>query len=165
MPHSPTTRALTRGVLGAASVYALTRAAAYAWPRDIQDPLIVASLGGTLIPVYAGLWAVAALFCLWDMRRPTLHGWGMPSVVGLMFLWSAAYAVGQIVAVADHGDWPLWWQTSATYGGPAVWTVLLVSLVAILIRRTLNAEAEARRYRPPTGSTSTVRDTRRERDG
>lgn len=80
----PSTAAPTRLALGALSLYATTRAVAYLVPgRDVQDPLIAASLGGRLLPAYVALWAVAAILCLWDMRRPTITGWGPPVVPSL----------------------------------------------------------------------------------
>ena len=95
----PSTAPPIRLALGSLAVYAGTRAVAYAVPgRDVQDPLIAASFGGRLLPLYVALWAVAALLCLWDMRRPTITGWGPRAVVGMMALWGTAYGVAWVVA-------------------------------------------------------------------
>ena len=80
----PSTAPPIRLALGALAVYSATRAVAYTVPgRDVQDPLIAASFGGRLLPLYVALWAVAAILCLWDMRRPTITGWGPRVVVGM----------------------------------------------------------------------------------
>ena len=131
----PSTAPPIRLALGALSLYAATRAVAYAVPgRDIQDPLIAASFGGRLLPLYVALWAVAAVLCLWDMRRPTITGWGPRAVVGMMTLWGTAYGVAWVVALVTTGQSPLWWQTSITYLGPAVVIVALLSVLRVILQ-------------------------------
>lgn len=131
----PSTAPPIRLALGALTVYAATRAAAYVVPgRGVQDPLIVASLGGRLLPAYVALWAVAALLCLWDMRRPTITGWGPRVVVGMMTLWGTAYGAAWVAALVATGESPLWWQTSLTYLGPAVVIVALLSVLRVILQ-------------------------------
>ena len=131
----PSTAPPIRLALGALSLYAATRAVAYVVPgRDVQDPLIAASLGGLLLPAYVALWAVAAILCLWDMRRPTITGWGPRAVVGMMTLWGTAYGVAWVVALVTTGQSPLWWQTSITYLGPAVVIVALLSVLRVILQ-------------------------------
>lgn len=130
--HLPPWR--VRSALAALALIAATRSIGYAIPgRDVQDPLILASLDGALLPVWVAVWGAGALLCLWDMRRPTLRGWGPVVVVGMLTAWAAAYTVGQVVAVT-RGDWPLWWQTAALYGGMAVAVVTLIAPVGVIIR-------------------------------
>ena len=131
----PSTAPPIRLALGALSLYAATRAVAYAVPgRGVQDPLIAASFGGRLLPLYVALWAVAAILCLWDMRRPTITGWGPRAVVGMMTLWGTAYGVAWVVALVTTGQSPLWWQTSITYLGPAVVIVALLSVLRVILQ-------------------------------
>ena len=131
----PSTAPPIRLALGALTVYAATRAVAYAVPgRDVQDPLIAASFGGRLLPLYVALWAVAAILCLWDMRRPTITGWGPRAVVGMMALWGTAYGVAWLVTLVGTEQSPLWWQTSITYLGPAVVIVALLSVIRVVLQ-------------------------------
>lgn len=131
----PSTAPPIRLALGALSLYAATRAVAYTVPgRDVQDPLIAASFGGRLLPLYVALWAVAAVLCLWDMRRPTITGWGPRAVVGMMALWGTAYGVAWVVALVTTGQSPLWWQTAITYLGPAVVIVALLSVLRVVLQ-------------------------------
>lgn len=131
----PSTAPPIRLALGALAVYSATRAVAYAVPgRDVQDPLIAASFGGRLLPLYVALWAVAAILCLWDMRRPTITGWGPRAVVGMMALWGTAYGVAWVVALLATGQSPLWWQTAITYLGPAVVIVALLSVLRVVLQ-------------------------------
>lgn len=131
----PSTAPPIRLALGALAVYAATRAVAYTVPgRDVQDPLIAASFGGLLLPLYVALWAVAAVLCLWDMRRPTITGWGPRAVVGMMALWGTAYGVAWVVALVTTGQSPLWWQTAITYLGPAVVIVALLSVLRVVLQ-------------------------------
>ena len=131
----PSTAPPIRLALGALTLYAATRAVAYAVPgRDVQDPLIAASFGGRLLPLYVALWAVAAILCLWDMRRPTITGWGPRAVVGMMALWGTAYGVAWVVALVGTEQSPLWWQTSITYLGPAVVIVALLSVLRVVLQ-------------------------------
>ena len=131
----PSTAPPIRLALGSLAVYAATRAVAYVVPgRDIQDPLIAASLGGLLLPAYVALWAVAAVLCLWDMRRPTITGWGPRAVVGMMALWGTAYGVAWLVELVGTGQSPLWWQTAITYLGPAVVIVALLSVLRVVLQ-------------------------------
>ena len=131
----PSTAAPIRLALGALAVYSATRAAAYLVPgRGVQDPLIAASFGGFLLPAYVALWAVAALLCLWDMRRPTITGWGPRAVVGMMTLWGTAYGIAWVAALITSGESPLWWQTSITYIGPAVVIVALLSVLRVVLQ-------------------------------
>ena len=131
----PSTAPPIRLALGALSLYAVTRAVAYAVPgRDVQDPLIAASFGGRLLPLYVALWAVAAILCLWDMRRPTITGWGPRAVVGMMALWGTAYGVAWLVTLVGTEQSPLWWQTSVTYLGPAVVIVALLSVIRVVLQ-------------------------------
>ena len=131
----PSTAPPIRLALGALAVYAATRAVAYAVPgRDVQDPLIAASFGGRLLPLYVALWAVAAILCLWDMRRPTITGWGPRAVVGMMALWGTAYGVAWLVTLVGAEQSPLWWQTAITYLGPAVVIVALLSVLRVVLQ-------------------------------
>ena len=131
----PSTAPPIRLALGSLAVYAATRAVAYVVPgRDIQDPLIAASLGGLLLPAYVALWAVAAVLCLWDMRRPTITGWGPRAVVGMMTLWGTAYGAAWLAALVASGQSPLWWQTAITYLGPAVVIVALLSVIRVVLQ-------------------------------
>ena len=131
----PSTAPPIRLALGALAVYAATRAVAYAVPgRDVQDPLIAASFGGRLLPLYVALWAVAAILCLWDMRRPTITGWGPRAVVGMMALWGTAYGFAWLVELVGTGQSSLWWQTSVTYLGPAVVIVALLSVIRVVLQ-------------------------------
>ena len=131
----PSTAAPIRLALGALAVYSATRAVAYIVPgRGVQDPLIAASFGGRLLPLYVALWAVAAVLCLWDMRRPTITGWGPRAVVGMMALWGTAYGFAWLVALVDTGQSPLWWQTAVTYIGPAVVIVALLSVLRVILQ-------------------------------
>ena len=131
----PSTAPPIRLALGALAVYSATRAVAYAVPgRDVQDPLIAASLGGLLLPLYVALWAVAAVLCLWDMRRPTITGWGPRAVVGMMALWGTAYGAASHAALVATGQSPLWWQTAITYLGPAVVIVALLSVIRVVLQ-------------------------------
>ena len=131
----PSTAPPIRLALGTLSLYAATRAVAYAVPgRDVQDPLIAASFGGRLLPFYVALWAVAAILCLWDMRRPTITGWGPRAVVGMMALWGTAYGFAWLVALVATGQSPLWWQTAITYLGPAVVIVALLSVLRVVLQ-------------------------------
>lgn len=131
----PSTAPPIRLALGALAVYAGTRAVAYIIPgRDVQDPLIAASFGGLLLPAYVALWAVAAVLCLWDMRRPTITGWGPRVVVGMMALWGTAYGVAWVAALVTSGQSPLWWQTAITYLGPAVVIVALLSVLRVILQ-------------------------------
>ena len=131
----PSTAPPIRLALGALSLYAATRAVAYAVPgRDVQDPLIAASFGGRLLPLYVALWAVAAILCLWDMRRPTITGWGPRAVVGMMALWGTAYGVAWVAALVTTRESPLWWQTAITYLGPAVVIVALLSVLRVILQ-------------------------------
>ena len=131
----PSTAPPIRLALGSLAVYAATRAVAYVVPgRDIQDPLIAASLGGLLLPAYVALWAVAAVLCLWDMRRPTITGWGPRAVVGMMTLWGTAYGAAWLAALVASGQSPLWWQTAITYLGPAVVIVALLSVLRVVLQ-------------------------------
>ena len=131
----PSTAPPIRLALGSLAVYAATRAVAYAVPgRDVQDPLIAASFGGRLLPLYVALWAVAAILCLWDMRRPTITGWGPRAVVGMMALWGTAYGVAWVVALVATGQSPLWWQTAITYLGPAIVIVALLSILRVVLQ-------------------------------
>lgn len=130
--HLPPWR--VRSALAALALIAATRAIGYAIPgRDVQDPLILASLDGALLPVWVALWAAGAALCLWDMRRPTLRGWGPVVVVGMLTTWGAAYMVGQVAAVAG-GDWPLWWQSAALYLGAAGVILALMAPVGVIVR-------------------------------
>ena len=131
----PSTAPPIRLALGALAVYAATRAVAYTVPgRDVQDPLIAASFGGRLLPLYVALWAVAAILCLWDMRRPTITGWGPRAVVGMMALWGTAYGVAWVAALVATGQSPLWWQTAITYLGPAIVIVALLSVLRVVLQ-------------------------------
>lgn len=131
----PSTAPPIRLALGSLAVYAATRAVAYVVPgRDIQDPLIAASLGGLLLPAYVALWAVAAVLCLWDMRRPTITGWGPRAVVGMMALWGTSYGIAWVAALVTSGQSPLWWQTAITYLGPAVVIVALLSVLRVVLQ-------------------------------
>ena len=131
----PSTAPPIRLALGALTVYAATRAVAYTVPgRGVQDPLIAASFGGRLLPLYVALWAVAAILCLWDMRRPTITGWGPRAVVGMMALWGTAYGVAWLVTLVGTGQSSLWWQTSVTYLGPAVVIVALLSVLRVVLQ-------------------------------
>ena len=131
----PSTAPPIRLALGALAVYAGTRAVAYTVPgRDVQDPLIAASFGGRLLPFYVALWAVAAILCLWDMRRPTITGWGPRAVVGMMTLWGTAYGAAWLAALVASGQSPLWWQTAITYLGPAVVIVALLSVLRVVLQ-------------------------------
>lgn len=131
----PSTAPPIRLALGALSLYAATRAIAYTVPgRDVQDPLIAASFGGRLLPLYVALWAVAAILCLWDMRRPTITGWGPRAVVGMMALWGTAYGVAWLVALVGTEQSPLWWQTSITYLGPAIVIVALLAVLRVVLQ-------------------------------
>lgn len=131
----PSTAPPIRLALGSLAVYAATRAVAYAVPgRDVQDPLIAASFGGRLLPLYVALWAVAAILCLWDMRRPTITGWGPRAVVGMMMLWGTAYGAAWVAALVASGQSPLWWQTAITYLGPAVVIVALLSVLRVILQ-------------------------------
>ena len=131
----PSTAPPIRLALGALTLYAATRAVAYAVPgRDVQDPLIAASFGGRLLPFYVALWAVAAILCLWDMRRPTITGWGPRAVVGMMALWGTAYGFAWLVELVGTGQSSLWWQTSITYLGPAVVIVALLSVIRVVLQ-------------------------------
>lgn len=131
----PSTAPPIRLALGALSLYAATRAVAYAVPgRDVQDPLIAASFGGRLLPLYVALWAVAAILCLWDMRRPTITGWGPRAVVGMMALWGTAYGVAWLVALVGTEQSPLWWQTAITYLGPAIVIVALLAVLRVVLQ-------------------------------
>ena len=131
----PSTAPPIRLALGALSLYAATRAVAYVVPgRDVQDPLIAASLGGLLLPLYVALWAVAAILCLWDMRRPTITGWGPRAVVGMMALWGTAYGFAWLVTLVTTGQSSLWWQTAITYLGPAVVIVALLSVLRVVLQ-------------------------------
>jgi len=136
MPQTRTSRTLTRGILATGAVYAATRAIGYTIPgRNVQDPLTLASLDGRLIPLYAALWAVAALLCLWDIRRPTLHGLGTTAVITMTTIWAAAYLLGWAVTLVQTGESLLWWQISVTYGGPALCGILGLHLHSTLTRR------------------------------
>ena len=131
----PSTAPPIRLALGALAVYSATRAVAYLVPgRDVQDPLIAASFGGRLLPLYVALWAVAAILCLWDMRRPTITGWGPRAVVGMMALWGTAYGVAWLVTLVGTEQSPLWWQTAITYLGPAVVIVALLSVIRVVLQ-------------------------------
>ena len=131
----PSTAPPIRLALGALTLYAATRAVAYAVPgRDVQDPLIAASFGGRLLPFYVALWAVAAILCLWDMRRPTITGWGPRADVGMMALWGTAYGFAWLVELVGTGQSSLWWQTSITYLGPAVVIVALLSVIRVVLQ-------------------------------
>lgn len=131
----PTTAAPIRLALGAMALYASTRAIAYIVPgRDVQDPIVMASFGGRLLPVYVAAWAVAAILCLWDMRRPSITGWGPRAVVGMMALWGTAYGVAWLMALVTSGQSPLWWQTAITYIGPAVVIVALLSVLRVILQ-------------------------------
>ena len=131
----PSTAPPIRLALGSLAVYAATRAVAYAVPgRDVQDPLIAASFGGRLLPLYVALWAVAAILCLWDMRRPTITGWGPRAVVGMMALWGTAYGVAWLVELVGTGQSSLWWQTAITYLGPAVVIVALLAVLRVVLQ-------------------------------
>ena len=131
----PSTAPPIRLALGALAVYAATRAVAYAVPgRDVQDPLIAASFGGRLLPLYVAFWAVAAILCLWDMRRPTITGWGPRAVVGMMALWGTAYGFAWLVTLVGTGQSPLWWQTAITYLGPAIVIVALLSVLRVVLQ-------------------------------
>ena len=102
--------------------------------RDVQDPLIAASFGGRLLPLYVALWAVAAILCLWDMRRPTITGWGPRAVVGMMALWGTAYGFAWLVELVGTGPSSLWWQTAITSLGPAVVIVALLSVIRVVLQ-------------------------------
>ena len=131
----PSTAPPIRLALGALTVYAATRAVAYAVPgRDVQDPLIAASFDGRLLPLYVALWAVAAILCLWDMRRPTITGWGPRAVVGMMALWGTAYGFAWLVTLVGTEQSPLWWQTAITYLGPAVVIVALLAVLRVVLQ-------------------------------
>lgn len=131
----PSTAPPIRLALGALTLYAATRALAYTVPgRGVQDPLIAASLGGLLLPLYVALWAVAAILCLWDMRRPTITGWGPRAVVGMMMVWGTAYGAAWVAALVTSGQSPLWWQTSITYIGPAIVIVALLSVLRTVLQ-------------------------------
>ena len=131
----PSTAPPIRLALGALAVYSATRAVAYIVPgRDVQDPIVMASFGGRLLPVYVAAWALAAILCLWDMRRPSITGWGPRAVVGMMALWGTAYGVAWIMALVASGQSPLWWQTSITYLGPAVVIVALLSVLRVILQ-------------------------------
>lgn len=131
----PSTAAPIRLALGTLAVYAGTRAAAYLIPgRGVQDPLIAASFGGLLLPLYVAAWAVAAILCLCDMRRPTITGWGPRAVVGMMMLWGTAYGAAWVAALVESGQSPLWWQTAITYLGPAVVIVALLSVIRVVLQ-------------------------------
>lgn len=147
----PSAAAPIRLALGALAVYAATRAAAYLVPgRDVQDPIIMGSFGGRLLPLYVIAWAVAAVLCLWDMRRPTITGWGPRAVVGMMVLWGTAYGAAWMVALVESGQSPLWWQTAVTYIGPAAVIVALISVLRVILQTisdSLNATAPKGRER------------------
>ena len=131
----PSTAPPIRLALGSLAVYAATRAVAYTVPgRDVQDPLIAASFGGRLLPLYVALWAVAAILCLWDMRRPTITGWGPRAVVGMMALWGTAYGFAWLVALVGTGQSLLWWQTAITYLGPAIVIVALLAVLRVVLQ-------------------------------
>lgn len=126
-PSLRLSRWATYTTLGFMAIYSLTRAVAYMIPdRNIQDPLRDASFDGVLLPAYVGLWAVAGLWCLWDMRAPTIRGFGPVMVISMMVLWGTAYFLGWLVELIMHGESPLWWQTSLTYWAPAAWTLALL---------------------------------------
>ena len=80
------------------------------------------------------MWAVAAILCLWDMRRPTITGWGPRAVVGMMALWGTAYGVAWLVELVGTGQSSLWWQTAITYLGPAVVIVALLSVLRVVLQ-------------------------------
>ena len=131
----PSTAPPIRLALGTLAVYAATRAVAYVVPgRGVQDPLIAASFGGLLLPLYVAAWAVAAILCLCDMRRPTITGWGPRAVVGMMALWGTAYGVAWLVTLVGTEQSPLWWQTAITYLGPAIVIVALLSVIRVVLQ-------------------------------
>ena len=130
--HLPQSR--VRLALGALALLAATRALGYAIPRDVQDPLLAVTLNGALLPVYVTAWGTAAALCLWDMRRPTLRGWGPALTIGLMLAWGTAYLAGFIVAVA-HGHWPFWWQAASLYLAAAAAITALMAPIGVIPRR------------------------------
>lgn len=129
MPRSAKAVKARRFILIVAAAYAVSRALAYApWiPRSVQEPLIVATGDGFLLPLYATAWAVAGLGCLLHLRSAEL-GWGFYLVIGFMAVWAVFWTAGGLLT-----DFPVWWQTAMTYGGPAGIIAGLIYLIRIFV--------------------------------
>lgn len=110
--HSPGKR---RFVLGAAAIYCVTRAAGYGpWRGSTpQEPILIATAGGELLPVFAAAWLIAAGVCLWCLRSTRII-LPLSLTVGLMATWGAMWGIGWAMQPQT-----LWWQTAITYAGPA----------------------------------------------
>ena len=104
-----------RFVLAATAVYCLTRAAGYApWRESTpQEPILIGTGGGALLPVFAAAWCLAGLMALWCMRSTRII-LPLSLAAGLMAAWGFMWAIGW----AMRPD-TLWWQTAVTYLGPA----------------------------------------------
>lgn len=122
---------LRRVFILATAVYALTRGLAYLMPRPTQGPIWDASLNGELIPVWGAVWLIAGVWALIGARTVTIN-LGIFLTLGLMYAWGAMWGLGWAFAIAG-GDWSsFWWQTMATYIGPAV---MITALLGITPRR------------------------------
>lgn len=122
---------LRRVFIVAAAVYALTRGLAYLMPRPTQGPIWDASLNGELIPLWGAVWIIAGTWALFGAKRANINP-GVFLTVGLMYAWGAMWGLGWIFAIIEHDLSTFWWQTMATYIGPAV---MVTALLGITPRR------------------------------
>lgn len=122
---------LRRVFIVAAALYAMTRGVAYLLPRPTQGPIWDAALNGGLIPVWGAVWVIAGAWALFGVRAATINP-GVFLTVGLMYAWGAMWGLGWLFAVAEGDLSTFWWQTMATYIGPAV---MVTALLGVMPRR------------------------------
>lgn len=86
-----------------------------------------------VLMLYAAAWAVAGITALACMRRGALL---LPTVltVGMSMMWGAAWFIGWL----EHPE-TTWWQTAATYWGPAI---MYGSMVTMIPRKPLPVGAD-----------------------
>lgn len=113
--------------LSAIAIYCATRALAYApglVGGRMEQVVLMVSLNGHLLWLWAAMWAIAAILCIWDMIEGHTRR-GMSLGIGLGVAWGAAYAFAWIIA-GINGDWNTWWVTAVNYIAlsAAIWGLL-----------------------------------------
>ena len=77
------------------------------------------------------MWIIAGTWALFGAKRANINA-GVFLTVGLMYAWVAMWGLGWIFALIEHDLSTFWWQTMATYIGPAV---MVTALLGITPRR------------------------------
>lgn len=102
--------------LVAIAIYCATRAIAYApglVGGRMEQVVVMVSLNGHILWVWAVAWGLAAVLCVADMIEGHTRR-GMALAIGLGAAWGVAYAIAWVVA-GIGGEWTTWWVTAINY--------------------------------------------------